>query len=69
MAQWYWMQDGQKQGPVDSEGLKERARTGKLKPTDTIWREGLLDWVRASQVKELFPAETTATAVYAGRGS
>ena len=52
--QWYWMQDGQKSGPVSTAELKELARTARLKPTDMIWREGLPNWVQASQAKGLF---------------
>ncbi|MBI3838955.1 MAG: DUF4339 domain-containing protein, partial [Planctomycetia bacterium] len=64
--QWYWMQDGQKRGPVATAGLRELVAKGQLKPTDMIWREGLPKWVPAAQAKGLFPAETpTATPVVA----
>jgi S1-C subfamily serine protease len=53
MAEWYWMKDGQKHGPVDTAHLKEMARAGQLQPTDTIWREGLPNWVPASQANGL----------------
>jgi hypothetical protein len=33
--QWYWMQGNEKQGPVNTAGLKALARNGQLKPTDT----------------------------------
>lgn len=64
--QWYWMQDGQKNGPVDTAGLKELARTGELKPTDTIWREGLPNWVLATQAKGLFVVPAPALAAVHG---
>jgi len=58
--QWYWMQNGQKNGPVVGiVGLKELAGSGRLKPTDMIWRDGLPNWVRASQVKGLCPDQTS----------
>jgi len=53
--QWYWMQDGQKHGPIETAGLRELARNGQLKPTDLIWREGLPHWVPATQGRGLFP--------------
>lgn len=53
MAEWYWMKDGQKNGPVDTAHLKQLARTGQIQPTDTIWREGLPNWVLASQANGL----------------
>ncbi len=58
MVEWYWMKDGQKHGPVDTADLKQLARTGQLQPTDTIWREGLPNWVSASKAKGLYPEPT-----------
>ena len=70
--QWYWMKNGQKNGPIETAGLKKLARSGQLKPTDMIWCEGLPKWVPATQAKGLFgglapgavtsvPARTEAT--------
>jgi len=56
MAEWYWMKDGAKHGPVDTAHLKQLARTGRIEPTDSIWRDGLPDWVPAGKAKGLFPA-------------
>jgi len=53
MSDWYWMKNGEKHGPVDTAHLKQLAQTGQLQPTDTIWREGLLNWVPASKAKGL----------------
>lgn len=53
MADWYWMKNGEKHGPVDTAHLKQLALTGQLQPTDTIWREGLPNWVPASKAKGL----------------
>ncbi|MBM4125460.1 MAG: DUF4339 domain-containing protein [Nitrospira sp.] len=53
MADWYWMKNGEKHGPVDTAHLKQLAQTGQLQPTDTIWREGLPNWVPASQADGL----------------
>ncbi|MHC4984018.1 MAG: DUF4339 domain-containing protein [Planctomycetota bacterium] len=54
MAQWYYTVAGQKHGPVSSAALVGLARQGKLKPTDTIWREGMRQWVPAGRAKGLF---------------
>ena len=54
MAQWYWMKGEQRRGPVDTGELRRLASVGELKPTDVIWREGLPNWVPASQAKGLF---------------
>ena len=53
MAEWYWMKDGKKQGPVDTAHLKQLARAGQIQPTDMIWRDGLPNWVPASQANGL----------------
>ena len=53
MAEWYWMKDGKKQGPVDTAHLKQLARAGQIQPADMIWRDGLPNWVPASQASGL----------------
>lgn len=61
MAQWYWMKDGQRHGPVDTAELKRLAQTGQILSTDMIWRDGLPKWVPASQANGLeFVAASTA---------
>ncbi len=54
MADWYYMKDGQKCGPVDTAALKHLAETGEFQPEDMIRREGMPNWVPASQEKGLF---------------
>lgn len=56
MAQWFYKQNGQQYGPIDAAALKRMAIDGELEPSDLIWREGLPEWVAASQAKGLFPA-------------
>ncbi len=60
MAQWFYMRDDQKRGPVDTATLKQLGMSGELAPTDPIWREGLTQWVWASQAKGLFPEPVLA---------
>jgi len=38
------------------------AVTGRIKPTDYVWREGMTDWVPASTVEGLFPLGAPAPA-------
>ena len=54
-SKWFWAHDGQKNGPVESTEIHALARSGRLLPTDLIWKEGLADWVEARKVKGLFP--------------
>jgi hypothetical protein len=60
MSKWYYTKDGQRQGPVTSERLKELAANGQLSPTDLVWKEGTSQWVEAQQVKGLFPEKPIA---------
>ncbi len=61
MTEWFVMKDGEKQGPITSEQLTERAGAGSILPTDTISRDGLGDWMPASKVSglEFTPPMTT----------
>lgn len=54
MAKWYYLADGQQQGPVEPAALKHLATTGKLKPTDKVRREDMAEWYQAKQIKGLF---------------
>lgn len=54
MADWYYVKNGQKCGPVDTAALKQLAKTGQLQREDMIRREGMPNWVPASQQKGLF---------------
>lgn len=57
MAEWYYSAgDGVQRGPVDSAALKRLAASGRLSPSDLIWREGMTEWAPASKVNGLFPA-------------
>lgn len=39
--QWHYAQDGQQQGPITPSELKSLAASGKIRPTDLVWREGM----------------------------
>jgi len=55
-------------GPFSSAELRGLATAGRLRPTDTVWREGAIDKaVDAAKVKNLFPSpQTLAPAESAG---
>lgn len=65
-TQWYYAIDGQQAGPVSSKELKALADDGELKGGDLVWKEGMPDWLPASQVQGLIaqpappPAPETA---------
>jgi hypothetical protein len=55
---WYYAQDGQQAGPVSAEQLQRLARSGRIRDTDLVWREGLPQWIQARSVGGLFaPSE------------
>lgn len=57
MAQWYYMQGTEQQGPVSGSELKRLAREGRIGPEHLVWREGLPKWVYARMVPDLIPAQ------------
>ncbi len=56
--EWYYLQDGQQQGPISVVQLKQLATTGKLKRSDLIWKEGMAEWMAARTVAGLLPAQS-----------
>ena len=53
--QWFYGQDGAQRGPIDLEAIRALAASGQLRPRDLVWRQGMTDWLPATQVMpELF---------------
>lgn len=48
--QWYFVQQGQRRGPTSEDQIKQWLASGQLQPTDLIWKQGMPQWVPASQV-------------------
>jgi len=57
--QWFYTQNGQQSGPVSAEELNQMAKSGRLQPTDMVWRDGMPQWVMADSIGDLFPAPVT----------
>jgi hypothetical protein len=53
--EWYYTQQGQQKGPVPTAQLKQLASSGRLMPTDLVWKQGMANWVPASNTRGLFP--------------
>ncbi len=56
-SNWFYADSGkdpQQRGPISSEELRGRARSGMLKPDDLVWKEGMQNWLAARKVKGLF---------------
>lgn len=55
-TEWFVNRNGgPKAGPFSTTQLKELAANGTLQPTDFVWKEGQSEWVKAGQIKGLFP--------------
>lgn len=73
-VEWFYAQQNKRFGPVSAAELKALADSGKLRPDDLVWREGMDGWVPARRVKGLFEADSqlasapTALAEVSGSG-
>lgn len=54
-AQWFAMVKGKQLGPLDLKGLEGKVKTGELTLRTYLWRQGMGDWKRASEVPEVSP--------------
>jgi hypothetical protein len=54
ITSWYYSFDGKQYGPVPDSMLKQLASTGKLHPSDLVWKEGMPEWRPARTVPGLF---------------
>jgi hypothetical protein len=52
--QWFYSRGPEPIGPVLFEQLFDLARQNHLSPSDLVWREGMPDWVAATDVPGLF---------------
>lgn len=46
---WHYVQNGQAVGPVADAALREQLNSGQLPGSTLIWREGMAQWLPASQ--------------------
>ncbi len=52
--QWYYATDEQQSGPIGLTELQQLAASGKLRPTDLVWRDGMHQWAPAEVTRGLF---------------
>ena len=60
--EWYYAKDGNQQGPITMAQLRQLASSGRLEPTDMVFKTGTKDWVEASTVAGLFASARSAPA-------
>jgi hypothetical protein len=56
MPQWYYVQDGQRSGPVSLEELVALVRSGKVRTSDAAWTQGMAQWEAIGKIPELAAA-------------
>jgi hypothetical protein len=61
-VEWYYAKDGKQQGPISMAQLRQLASSGRLEPTDMVFKTGTTDWVDASTVAGLFASARSAPA-------
>lgn len=55
---WYYSVDGDQSGPVTLEELRHALEIGRLGAQDMVWKQGMAEWVAATEVPELRQFET-----------
>jgi hypothetical protein len=61
--QFYFIQNGQRFGPLTLKQMHERVTSHQLLPEHLVWREGTPQWVTAQEVSGLFPQAPAAVPV------
>lgn len=52
-AMWFYAKDGEQQGPVAAEVIRERLRAGDITDATLVWKEGMAQWSPLGEVLEL----------------
>jgi uncharacterized RDD family membrane protein YckC len=50
--EWYYIKDGRRLGPVPDASIRAWLETGFLGGGDLLWRSGMTDWARISELPE-----------------
>lgn len=57
MNEWYYVQEGKQLGPISEEDLSEKLKEKTLPNETKVWKEGMDDWVSASDRNNITPTE------------
>ncbi len=55
MQEWYYVVDGQQQGPISEPDLINLLSNEQLLPKTMVWMQDMADWVQANEVEALKP--------------
>lgn len=50
---WYYVQKGNRQGPVDVSVISQMIAKQELTPSDFVWKKGFENWKKIKEVAEL----------------
>ena len=59
-AEWYYMLNGEQQGPVNEGQLQQMIGLGNVKDTDHVWKDGMIDWLEIRNVPDLSVQQANA---------
>ena len=54
-GEWYYVQGGQRQGPVSRGRLQQAVTSRSVATSDLVWTDGMAEWLPASRVPGLVP--------------
>jgi hypothetical protein len=63
---WYYADNNERRGPIESPAFEELVRNGTIKPETLVWREGMPNWLPYGQVSGAAGAGTPAGAIPTG---
>lgn len=49
---WYYVEEGERRGPVELSGMNELIANSKLGEDDYVWKKGFENWVKLKEVSE-----------------
>ena len=59
-ARWFHLQQGQQQGPVGLDEIRDLVLAGTVRPDTYVWADGMPEWMPAARVPALVPPATIA---------
>lgn len=57
-ADWYYVKNGERHGPVLADDVRRMAHEGQLTAEDIVWSEGMTNWMPLGNVPELLSSQT-----------
>jgi len=68
MGDWFYVRDGQQQGPVEAVQIISLVKGGQLPQEANVWKQGMPNWVSAKSLPEFAALNEITPSVDAGSG-